>query len=129
MNGSLVKRLQIANSNATDYRKEMQKFVLMYNVTPHDTTGTPLSELKFNQVIRDKYNNARFRSAIPIITSLINKKEREDRPRRAKENYVSKGDRMSLQNIVRANKLTPTFNPEECNVVDSLGNEVVIGEE
>lgn len=39
MNRSIVKRLRIAHSHGTDYKKEIQKFLLMYNVTPHGTTG------------------------------------------------------------------------------------------
>ncbi|XP_054745936.1 uncharacterized protein K02A2.6-like [Anastrepha obliqua] len=53
MNRSLVKRLKIAHNNRRDYVKEIQNFLLMYNVTPHGTTGTPPTELMFNRVIRD----------------------------------------------------------------------------
>ncbi|XP_058982977.1 uncharacterized protein K02A2.6-like [Musca domestica] len=48
MNRSIVKRLRIAHSNGTDYKKEIQKFLLMYNVTPHGITGKAPRELLFN---------------------------------------------------------------------------------
>nr|XP_043068709.1 uncharacterized protein K02A2.6-like [Drosophila bipectinata] len=54
MNRSLVKRLKIAHSNSKNYREEIQKFVLMHNVTPHGTTGVAPTQLMFNRVIRDK---------------------------------------------------------------------------
>lgn len=41
MNRSLVKRLKIAHANKQDYKTEIQKFIMMYNVTPHGTTGSP----------------------------------------------------------------------------------------
>ncbi|TMW47914.1 hypothetical protein DOY81_007003 [Sarcophaga bullata] len=49
---SLVKRLKIANK--ANYKQEMQKIILMYNVNPHGTTGPPPFELMFNRIIRDK---------------------------------------------------------------------------
>lgn len=54
MNKSILKRLQIAHSNGSDYRIEAQKFLLMYNTTPHGTTGKSPSELLFGRNIRDK---------------------------------------------------------------------------
>jgi len=54
MNRALVKRLKIAYANGKNYKEEIQKFVLMYNVTPHGTTGSAPTKLMFNRVIRDK---------------------------------------------------------------------------
>lgn len=47
-------RLKIASANKWRIEQAKQKFILMHNVTPHGTTGTPPSELLFNRVIRDK---------------------------------------------------------------------------
>ncbi|XP_046868367.1 uncharacterized protein LOC124460828 [Drosophila willistoni] len=58
MNKSLVKRLKIAWSKGKDYKREIQNFVMMYDVTPHGTTGAP-SELMFNRIIRDKIPDVR----------------------------------------------------------------------
>lgn len=44
MNMFLVKRLKIAPANNDSYKKEIQKLVLMYNVTLHGTTGAPPTE-------------------------------------------------------------------------------------
>lgn len=62
MNKSILKRLQIAHSNHTDYQTEIQKFIPMYNSTPHGTTGKSLAQLVFGRNIRHK---------IPSIEDLI----------------------------------------------------------
>lgn len=54
MNRSLLKRLKCANAQGADYKMEFQKFMLMYNVTPHGT-GKAFSELLFNRHMRDKH--------------------------------------------------------------------------
>ncbi|XP_058977362.1 uncharacterized protein K02A2.6-like [Musca domestica] len=134
MNRSIVKRLRIAHSNGTDYKKEIQKFLLMYNVTPHGTTGKAPTELLFNRVIRDK---------IPSISDVgenildaeardldaINKekgREKADKVRGAKQNNIQVGDKVLVQNVIFPNKLTPTFGKEPCEVVERKGNDVTI---
>lgn len=54
MNKSILKSLQICHENNMDYKSELEKFTLMYNVTPHRTTEKSPSELTFNRTIRDK---------------------------------------------------------------------------
>lgn len=54
MNKSILKRLQISYNSQLDNKTEIEKFILMYNVTPHGTTGKSPSELVFNRRIRDK---------------------------------------------------------------------------
>nr|CAI5825988.1 unnamed protein product [Callosobruchus analis] len=53
----------IAHANNKNYQKEIQKFILMYNVTIHGTTGKSPSQLLFGRNIRDK---------IPSIDDLEN---------------------------------------------------------
>uniref|UniRef100_A0ABD2W3B8 RNA-directed DNA polymerase n=1 Tax=Trichogramma kaykai TaxID=54128 RepID=A0ABD2W3B8_9HYME len=72
MNRSILKRLQIAHLNGADYKAEIQKFLLMYNVTRHGTTEKSPSELLFGRNLRDK---------IPSISDLAvedNDKEAKD---------------------------------------------------
>ncbi|KAJ8969816.1 hypothetical protein NQ314_001574 [Rhamnusium bicolor] len=54
MNKSILKRLQICHSNGGNPQEELQKFTLMYSVTPHRTTGKSPSVPMFNRTIRDK---------------------------------------------------------------------------
>nr|CAI5869100.1 unnamed protein product [Callosobruchus analis] len=51
-----------AHANNKNYQKEIQKFILMYNVTPHGTTGKSPSQFLFGRNIRDK---------IPSIDDLV----------------------------------------------------------
>ncbi|XP_049302950.1 uncharacterized protein K02A2.6-like [Bactrocera dorsalis] len=134
MNRSLVKRLKIAHANNDNYKKEIQKFVLMYNVTPHGTTGAPPTELMFNRVIRDK---------IPFIQHLVgemadseekNKDMREkdkgkqltDKARSAGNVDIHVGDTVLLKNVIFPHKLTPTFDTTTYKVVKREGNVVQI---
>lgn len=64
-NRSILKRLQIAHANDKNYQAEIQKFLLMYNVTPHGTTGKSPSELLFGRNIRDKIPSSSPICAVP----------------------------------------------------------------
>lgn len=133
-NKSILKRLQIAYSNNKDYHKEIQKYVLMYNVTPHGTTGKSPSQLLFGRNIRDKIP-----SIDDLITTnideeakdkdVINKqkgKEREDRSRKAKQCDIQPGDKVVTLNMTTSNKLESRFMNEEFEVTERNGNEVTI---
>ncbi|KAG5887202.1 hypothetical protein JTB14_016687 [Gonioctena quinquepunctata] len=134
MNKSILKRLQICQNNNRNYKGEIQKFIMMHNVTPHGTTGKSPSELIFNRRIRDK---------IPSVTDIvgeegdpeaqdndiINKfkgKRREDGARRAKENDITVGDRVVVQHSVIPHKLTSRFGTTEYVVTERRGNEVTV---
>lgn len=134
MNKSLVKRLKIASANKNNYKEEIQKFILMYNVTPHGTTGSPPSELMFNRVIRDKIPSIHDITDDMIDSSArdldcMNKhkgKERGDKRRNAKPSEIAVGDKVLLRNVVFPHKLTTNFDLTEYEVVDRNGNEVEI---
>ena len=134
MNKSLVKRLKIAHSNNKNYKEEIEDFILMYNVTPHGTTGAAPSELMFNRVIRDKIptiddvTNEMWDSAARDM-DIINKqkgKEKGDTKRHAKDSEINVGDQVVLKNVVFPHKLTPTFGQQIFDVVERNGNEVKV---
>jgi len=71
--------LKIAHLNDKYYKHEIQKFILMYNVTPHDTMGSPPYELIFNRTIRGK---------IPGVLDIVGEVgESEERER----DFINKG--------------------------------------
>ncbi|KAG5863497.1 hypothetical protein JTB14_025530 [Gonioctena quinquepunctata] len=134
MNKSILKRLQICQNNNRNYKGEIQKFIMMHNVTPHGTTGKSPSELIFNRRIRDK---------IPSVTDIVGeegdpeaqdndiinkfkRKRREDGARRAKENDITVGDRVVVQHAVIPHKLTSRFGTTEYVVTERRGNEVTV---
>lgn len=137
MNRSILKRLQICHANKLNYRSELQKFTMMYNATPHGTTGKSPSQLLLNRNIRDK---------IPSIGDLIyepsdeeardndimNKqkgKEKEDKIRNAKDSNVKQGDKVLIRNMNIPHKLTTRFNTDEYTVTQKVGNEVTVSRE
>lgn len=134
MNKSILKRLRIAESKGHNYQAEVQNFLLMYNVTPHGTTGKSPSELLFGRNIRDK---------IPSINDftvdqgdeeakdndMIRKqkgKEKEDVARGSKDSDICPGDKVLVQNMVTPHKLCSRFGNEVFDVLERRGNEVTI---
>ncbi|XP_053990458.1 uncharacterized protein K02A2.6-like [Hylaeus volcanicus] len=132
MSNSILKRLQIAHANGKDYQVELQKFLLMYNVTPHGSTGKSPSELLLGRNIRDK---------IPSITDLITtegdmeakdsdiiekqkRKDREDKARGAKSSDIQPGDKVITQNMTASNK--SRFGKDEYKVAERNGNELTL---
>ncbi|XP_055905215.1 uncharacterized protein K02A2.6-like [Eupeodes corollae] len=132
MNKSILK--QIAHGKGAEYRKEVQKFTLMYNVTPHGTTGKSPSELLFNRTIRDKIPSVQDVSETIFDSEArdsdkINKqkgKERGDRVCGAKEADIFIGDKVLLRNLIPQNKLTTAFDSTEFKVMERNRNEVVL---
>lgn len=134
MNKSILKPLQICHANKNDYQTELQKFILMYNVTPHGTTGKILSELLFGRNIRDKIPSimGEEKDGEAADNDILNKhkgKEKENKVRAAKETDINPGDQVMVQNVVVPNKLTPKFDKTEYVVVERKGNEVVLGKD
>ncbi|XP_055850620.1 uncharacterized protein K02A2.6-like [Episyrphus balteatus] len=134
LNRSILKRLQIANTKGLDYKKEILKFILMYNVTPHGTTGKAPSELLFNRVIRDKIPSLHdvpgdLMDSEARDLDSINKekgKQQADKVRGAKSCDVNVGDKVVLKNVIFPNKLTPQFGPEIYEVIERKGSDVVV---
>ncbi|KMQ89050.1 hypothetical protein RF55_11359 [Lasius niger] len=137
MNKSILKRLQICHANNNDYQTELQKFTLMYNVTPHGTTGKTPSELLFGRNIRDKIPSIRDlieeeRDEEAADNDILHKhqgKEREDRARGAKKANINIGDRVVVQNLIVPHKLTSRFGKTEYEVMERIGNELTLSAE
>ncbi|XP_046868929.1 uncharacterized protein K02A2.6-like [Drosophila willistoni] len=108
MNKSLVKCLKIAWSKGKDYKREIQNFVVMYNVTPHGTTGAAPSELMFKRIIRDKLPDVRdvvgdVGESLERDLDCWNKqkgKEKADKGRGAKVSDIQPGDKIVLKNVL-----------------------------
>ena len=129
-----MKRIRIAHVNQQDYKREIQKFLMMYNVTPHGTTGKSPSELMFNRNNRDKipsivdmyYENSDSETRDRDYTNKQKGKEKADLQRGAKDPNINVGDKVFLKNVILPNKLTPTFDKNEYEVISKNGNDVVV---
>ena len=53
-NASLLKRIQIAQAESRDWRKEMRKYLTSYRSIAHPTTGKSPAELLFGRKMRGK---------------------------------------------------------------------------
>lgn len=97
----------------------------MYNWTPHATTGKFPSELFYGRQFRDK---------LPSLVNIENKeiepevrdkdtkikqkgKLRGDRKREAREMEVDIGQKVYVKNVIKNNKLTPSFDPKLHTVI------------
>ncbi|KAG5875425.1 hypothetical protein JTB14_005323 [Gonioctena quinquepunctata] len=114
---SILKRLQICQNNNRNYKGDIQKFIMMHNVTPNGTTGKSPSELIFNRRIRDK---------IPSVTDIVGEEGEKTEQDEAKENDITVGDRVVVQHSVIPHKLTFRFGTTEYVVTERRGNEVTV---
>lgn len=107
---------------------------MMYNSTPHCTTGKTPSELFYGRQFRDKL------PSIPSIPSnLVHEevKDRDtlekekgkalaDRKRKATESSITCGDKVYVKNINKENKLTPNFKLDTHTVIDKKGGDAIV---
>lgn len=133
-NRSLKKRLQISQETPhSDWKWDLRMYLLMYNSTPHSTTGVAPSALMFGRVLRDK---------LPSIPSFENKlteevsdRDRENKlkgaeyinqRRHALPNPISVGDTVVAKRVTKENKLSSNFSPEELEVIRRDGSDVTL---
>lgn len=131
-NRALKKRLQISQETAgSDWKWDLRMYLLMYNSTPHSTTGVAPSLLMFGRVLRDKLP-AVPHSGMKLIEDIQDRdrekkaKEAEyaDSKRRAKPNPIKEGDIVVAKRMTKDNKLATNFSPEELTVVERYGPDV-----
>lgn len=133
-NRALKKRLQISQETLnSDWKWDLRMYLLMYNSTPHSTTGVAPSALMFGRVLRDK---------LPALPSLTNRliedikdrdrekkmKEAEyaNKRRRAEPSHIRAGDTLIAKRTIKDNKLSSNFNPEELEVLSRKGSDVTL---
>lgn len=133
-NRDIVKRLKISRSMKTDWKQDLFDYLMMYNATPHSTTGKTPAELFFRRQFRDK---------IPTLRDMENKitddevrdydmlkktsgKEYSDRKRKAQESTIGLGDKVYIKNMIKENKLTPNFNPTPHTVIEKNDGDVEV---
>ena len=130
-NASLLKRLQIAQAESRDWRKEIRKYLTSYRGIAHATTGKSPAELLFNRKMRNKspdiYTN-------PLLDKEVRDRDAEqkgkaksyaDARRGAIHSAVSVGDKVLVRQE-KINKLTTTFGATPFTVVNNNGNSLTI---
>lgn len=134
-NSSLLKRLKISHSLNRDWKVDLLQYMMMYNTTPHSVTGKAPTALLQNRVIRSKLPSITdLETMLPASTGVHDRdtvmkhkgKEREDLRRHARPSDIQVGDKVLLQNIISAGKLTATYDKTEYEVLERTGNRVKI---
>ncbi|KXJ78407.1 hypothetical protein RP20_CCG004752 [Aedes albopictus] len=108
---------------------------MMYNTTPHSTTGKTPTELLSRKTIRSKIpsisdietvppkdGEAQDRDTIMKYKGKLN----EDSRRHAQVSEINEGDLVLLQNLLPGHKLSTTFSPIEYVVLSKTGNRVKV---
>lgn len=134
-NKTILKHLKISQqSSSADWMWDLRSFLLMYNSTPHATTGVAPSILMFKRLLRDK---------LPCFGEQASSKEEEevmDRDRARKDKYadyancrrhakvteIREGDTVVVKRTVKDNKLSTTFAPEEYTVIKLVGSDATV---
>lgn len=133
-NRDILKRLKISQIEKSDWKDDLLKYRIMYNSTPHSSTGKSPSELFYGRQFRDK---------LPFLTDLENNyydseirdrdkaakeknKLNEDRKRRALDRELEIGEKVYVKNFMKENKLTSDFNPTPHTVIGAEGSDISI---
>lgn len=82
----ILKRLKISQATKSNWRQELLEYQMMYNSTPHSTTGKTPSEWFFRRQFRDKIPSS-------INTEHIQNEETRNRDQIQKEKGKSKKTR------------------------------------
>lgn len=131
-NRSILKRLIISQSAKSDWRQDLNKYLLMYRSTPHSTTQKTPAEMLFGRNIRDKVPGIYRPMEIDEETADKDKKKKEkerqyaDERRNAKESNIQTGDSVLIKRMKKANKLSSNFDPEVHKVVRVQGGDVTV---
>lgn len=131
-NRDIVKRLKISQTLKSNWKKDLLYYLIMYNSTPHSTTGKSPSELFFNRIFRDKIPHLldmeNMQTDFEVQDRDMEMKEKGriegDRKRNAQEDYMDIGEKVYVKNVIKENKLTSNFNPIPHTITSTNGSDI-----
>ncbi|XP_065067025.1 protein NYNRIN-like [Rhopilema esculentum] len=130
---AIGKVLQTAKLEGKNWKQELQRFLLTYQTTLHDTTKVPPCELLFNRSIRGQLHelprkrvlNKHKKAKENIEKKKAQNKEYYGKKHNTKESEIKVGDTViCLQK--RTNKLVPKFSPERFIVQERKGTKILV---
>lgn len=131
-NRTLGKHLSISRNNGSDWKEDLNSFLLAHHATPHPSTGKSPAELMFKRKMREK---------IPAMSlgydgeDVVKEKAEEikrkmknyvDNKRKAKPSEIMLGDDVVLLNPNKRHKLDSNFASEEYKVIQKDGGEILV---
>ncbi|CAB0032933.1 unnamed protein product [Trichogramma brassicae] len=134
-NRSVLKRLKISQIEKKDLKEDLCDYLMMYNSTPHTTTGKTPSELFFRRKFRDKIPTIADVDQRIVIDEEMRDRDKEnkekgklygDRKRHASEKELQVVEQVFVKNMIKTSKLTPNFNPEPHTVVNANEGDVQV---
>lgn len=133
-NKDILKRLKISQATKNDWKQELTDYLIMYNSTPHSTTGKTPSELFFRRQFRDKIPSLLIPSQFVNDDEIKDKdkiekekgKQYSDRKRGARKSDIQIGDKVYVKNMVKENKLTPNYDPTPHVVVSKNSGDIQV---
>lgn len=136
-NRSLLKGIQISHSLKRNWKKDLIDYLMMYYSTPHSITGKTPSELMTGRTIRTKIPRLQDIEEAVQSTEFRDRDlarkffaaEHENLHRNAIQSSIEEGNRVLMQNLTPANKLSTTYSPVEYTVTDKSGPKVTVTDE
>ncbi|XP_055633245.1 uncharacterized protein K02A2.6-like [Toxorhynchites rutilus septentrionalis] len=134
-NKTILKHLKISQeSGSVDWIWDLRTFLLMYNSTPHATTGAARSVLMFGRALRDKLPSVDHRR-VPMDeegiqdrdwTNKLKDAEYCNARRHTKPTELREGDIVVSKRMCKTNKLSTTFAPEEFQITKLTGSDATL---
>lgn len=134
-NKTILKHLKISQETGSDdWMWDLRSFLLMYNSTPHASTGVAPSTLMFGRVLRDKlpaFGDVTLRMDQEAICDRdwerkLKDARYADERRQAKPSNLKEGDVVVCKRMIKENKLSTTFAPEEFEVIELKGSDATL---
>ena len=129
-NGSILKRLRIAQAEGRNWKSEMDNFLMMYLSTPHSTNGVSPAELLFKRRIRNKLPHLQEFSIEDEVRDSDSERKEKGKvyavcQRNARESEIREGDKVLLRQE-KENKLSTPYKQSPFTVIQQNSNSVVV---
>jgi len=135
-NRSLLKAMRVFQAEGTDWRLELNKFLLVYRSTSHTTTGVSLAELFFKRKLTTKLPESTDGGESQMGVALQRVRDRDSEKKKqakqyadtkyhAKDRAITVGDAVLFE-VKRENKLSPLYESQLYEVTARYGDQFVL---
>lgn len=133
-NKTILKHLKISQETDNNWMWDLRSFLLMYNSTPHASTGVAPSTSMFGRLFRDKlpaFGEKTLRTDQEAVCDRDWERKLKDAEytntrRQAKSSELREGDVVVCKRMTKENKLSTTFAPEEYEIRELNGSDATL---